>query len=340
MQVTDNLDSFLVIQTAFIGDVILATSLVENLRKAHPDAKIDFLLRKGNEGLLTGHPYIREVLVLDKKKNKFQNIWRLLRTIRSRHYGAVINVQRFAVSGFLSAFSGARYIAGFDKNPFSPFFDRKVKHHMGDGVHETQRNHNLIATLTASTVAKPVLYPSQDDFSFVAHYKNEPYLCIAPTSVWYTKQYPSDGWVRFIKDLSTKDVCIFLLGGPADTIEIEKIISSCPDNKAVNLAGKLSFLQSAALMKDALMNYVNDSAPMHIASAMNAPVTAVYCSTVPEFGFGPLSDVSFVVETPEKLTCRPCGNHGHRSCPEGHFACANTINTGQLLSPLFYQQNH
>jgi heptosyltransferase-2 len=79
------------------------------------------------------------------------------------------------------------------------------------------------------------------------------------------------------------------------------------------------------------MNYVNDSAPLHLASAVNASVTAIFCSTVPDFGFGPLSDKSRVVETQEKLDCRPCGLHGFKACPEGHFKCATAIKTEQLL---------
>jgi heptosyltransferase-2 len=107
----------------------------------------------------------------------------------------------------------------------------------------------------------------------------------------------------------------------------------------INLCGQLSFLQSAALMKDALMNYVNDSAPMHFASAVNAPVTAIYCSTLPAFGFGPLSDNSRVVEIRENLYCRPCGLHGKKACPEGHFRCAYDINLAQLQSALNVYQD-
>ena len=87
-------------------------------------------------------------------------------------------------------------------------------------------------------------------------------------------------------------------------------------------------------MRDAVMNYVNDSAPMHFASAVNAPVTAVYCSTIPEFGFGPLSDESYVVEIAEPLDCRPCGLHGYKACPLGHFNCARNIHDRQLLETL------
>ena len=87
-------------------------------------------------------------------------------------------------------------------------------------------------------------------------------------------------------------------------------------------------------MQNAFMNYTNDSAPLHIASAMNAPVTAVFCSTVTWFGYTPLSDKSFVVERAEPLYCRPCGLHGRKQCPEGHFKCALDISKNQLLATL------
>jgi heptosyltransferase-2 len=100
------------------------------------------------------------------------------------------------------------------------------------------------------------------------------------------------------------------------------------------LAGKLNFLSSAALMEKAKMNYTNDSAPLHFASATDAPVTAIFCSTVPAFGFYPLSSKSFIAETDEKLPCRPCSLHGLKACPLGHFKCAYTIPTSKLLATL------
>jgi heptosyltransferase-2 len=87
-------------------------------------------------------------------------------------------------------------------------------------------------------------------------------------------------------------------------------------------------------MKDARRNFTNDSAPMHLASAVNAKTTAIFCSTVPDFGFGPLSDDAVVVETSKKLDCRPCGLHGLRACPEKHFDCAHSINYTQLQDRL------
>ncbi len=330
------MQKILVIQTAFIGDAVLATGILEKLHNSFPEAQIDFMVRKGNESLFTGHPFLNKVLVWDKKKSKYTHLFQLLNRIQLNKYDTVINVQRFAATGFLTAFSGAKEKIGFDKNPFSFFFTKKIKHVVSDGthvLHEIERNQELIKSFTDAVAAKPKLYPTKKDFDTVERFKNKKYICIAPASVWFTKQFPANKWISFIHDTSD-GVFVYLLGAPSDFALCEEIDSQCSHLNVVNLAGKLNFLESVALMKDAMMNYVNDSAPMHFASAVNAPVTAVYCSTVPAFGFGPLSDKSFIVETKQKLTCRPCGLHGRSECPLQHFNCAQQITNQQLLMPM------
>lgn len=329
------MQKILFIQTAFIGDAVLATALVEKWHSFYPNSTIDFLVRKGNEGLLANNPKLNEVLVWDKKKNKYVHLYQLIKKIRASNYSMVVNVQRFAATGLLTIFSGAKETVGFDKNPFSFLFTHKIKHIISSSenpLHETQRNQQLIAKFTNTIPAQPKLYPSQSDYEEIKKYQTQKYICIAPASVWFTKQYPTHKWIELINALPTT-YKIYLLGAPSDLQLCQQIAQST--NKLVEiLAGKLSFLQSAALQQNAQMNYVNDSAPMHFASAVNAPVTAVYCSTLPSFGFGPLSSQGFVVETKEKLSCKPCGLHGQASCPKGHFNCANTIQVSQLLDVL------
>jgi len=328
---------FLIIQTAFIGDVVLATGLIEKIYQYYPDAKIDFLLRKGNEALLEGHPYLREVLIWNKKAGKMANLFKLLKKIRSTKYDKIINVQRFAATGILTAFSKATEKIGFDKNPLSMFFNRKVGHVIGSEEkinHEIDRNIKLISAFTDDVPEKPKLYPTLSNENSVAKFKVRPYITVSPSSVWFTKQYPTEKWISFINQVPPQ-YNIFLLGAPADKIRGEKIVSKSTHNSVTNLCGDLNFLESAALMKDALMNYVNDSAPMHFASAVNAPVTAIYCSTLPSFGFGPLSDNRHIVEVPYPLACRPCGLHGRPACPLGHFKCAHDIKDEQLLNHVF-----
>jgi heptosyltransferase II len=324
---------FLLIQTASIGDVILATPIIEKLHRFFPGSKIDFLLKAGNESLFDGHPFLNRVIVWNKKENKYRQFLSILKVIRAESYDRVINVQRFASTGLLTCLSNSDYTVGFDKNPLSFFFTTRIKHLITNKTikpHEIERNLALVAGFTDSSIIKPCLYPTSTDSQSVKHLKNSPYLCIAPASLWFTKQFPADSWADMLAGLS-REYQVYLLGSDSDYELCDYIINKSGNTSAINLAGKLSLLRTAALMHDAKMNYVNDSAPMHLASAVNAPVTAIFCSTVPSFGFGPLSDNSKIVETTTVLSCKPCGLHGLRACPLKHFKCATTIKTEQLL---------
>ena len=329
--------NILIIQTASLGDVILSTPLIEKLHHFFPKAKIDFLLKYGYEGVLRRHPYLHHVIVWDKTEKKHEHLFELVRMVREAKYDAVINVQRFAASGLITALSGAKNRIGFSKNPFSLFFTRRIKHQIGqqkNNPHEVERNLKLIDELTDTSTDFPMkLYPGKHDFAKVSQYKTKRYITVAPGSLWFTKQFPEEKWIEFVSVLD-KDLAVYFLGSPKEIELCKRIIELSQHANSLNLAGKLSFLESTALLKDAQMNYVNDSAPMHLASAINAPTTAVFCSTVPEFGFGPLAEKSFVVQTNENLDCRPCGLHGLKKCPKQHFKCALTISKTQLLDTL------
>jgi heptosyltransferase-2 len=233
----------------------------------------------------------------------------------------------------LTAFSGAGEKIGFDKNPFSFLFTKKIQHDLSGKKHEVERNNELIESFTNAEFTKPRLYPTQENFEEIQRYKTNPYVCMMPASVWFTKQYPGEKWIDLVNTFPAA-YTIFFLGGKDDLGICEKIKEHSINGNIHILAGQLNFLSSAALMKDAVMNYTNDSAPLHFASATDAPVTAIFCSTVPAFGFYPLSTQSYIVETKELLNCRPCSLHGQKACPLGHFKCANTIDTTQLLQTL------
>lgn len=327
---------FLVIQTAFIGDVVLATALVEKLHKYYKDAQVDFLVRKGNESLLANNPNIIQVLIWNKKEQKIKNLFRLLSQVRKNKYDTVINLQRYFSSGMLAAFSGSKMVIGFNKNPLSFLYTKKVKHvfDLKHPKHEVERNNDLIKDLTDDSINRPVLYPSTADELAVSVYKLHPFVTMTPSSVWFTKKYPIEKWIDLINHFNPS-YKIYLLGGSDNIIECEQIVNAASNKNTEILAGKLSFLQSASLMRSAVMNYTNDSAPLHFASAVNAPVTAIFCSTVPAFGYTPLSDKSYIVETQLHLKCRPCGNHGYKACPLGHFKCAHSITTNQVLQTIY-----
>lgn len=311
---------FLIIQTAFLGDVILATPVARTLKANFPEAEIHFLLKKGNESLLENHEVLTKVWVFDKANDKFKNILELGRCLRKEKFDVVINLQRFASSGMIAVLSRGKKTYGFKKNPMARFYSKSFKHEIGNGEHEVDRNLSVLSELNLEKIIRqPALFPSENDLRIVGEFQDEPYFCLAPASVWATKQLPVRKWIELVELLSSKGK-VFLLGSGGDRDLCDEIIQAV-DGKAQNLSGKLSLLQSAALMKSAIRSFVNDSGPLHLASSVNAPVTAYFCSTVPSFGFGPLSDDAEIKETSEELSCRPCGLHGFKVCPEGHFKC-------------------
>jgi len=318
----------LIIQTAFIGDVILSTCLIAFFKNVFPNVSIDFVLRKSNASILEDSPDIRKLIMWDKDSGKIRNLRKVIKEIRATKYDVVVNAHRFASSGLMALFSKADQKIGYDKNPLSVFYDVKITHDIGRGTHEVDRLMSLVKHIDDKRFL-PQLHLPDSAVKATASYKSEPYIVLAPTSVWFTKQFPAERWVEFI-DVTAFEGKIYLVGAPADREQSELIRKSATRVNVINLCGELKLLESASLMRDAVMNYTNDSGPMHLCTALDAPVKAIYCSTVPDFGFGPLSSDSEIIETSEVLACRPCGLHGHKACPEGHFKCAKTIDLARF----------
>ena len=190
--------------------------MLEKLNHFFPDSHIDLLVRKGNESLFNGHPFVNRLLVWDKKQGKYRALIKILKKVRKEKYDYAINLQRFATTGWFTCFSKAKTKIGFRKNPFSFCFDVKVEHELKKGMHEVQRNLSLIQNITNSDIIKPKLYPPDETFEKTKQYKDNPYICIAPTSVWFTKQAPQKLWIDLINALEGKYTFYLLIHVPRE----------------------------------------------------------------------------------------------------------------------------
>ena len=326
----------LIIQTAFIGDAILATSILESWHHAHPGDELHFLVRSGNESLLDFHPFLAGLHTWKKSSNAGLRYWNLAALgidLRRMNFDVVVTPHRHMSSGILMLMSGAKQRVGFSSHPLSTFFTHSHDHGLGNGEHEIERNHRLIADhVTLSKPKKPRLYPAQkiDDQGL-----SEKFGIAAPSSQWATKQWPSNRWGEWL-DLefeAAPEQTIVLIGAPSDRSELEQIASQSK-HELLEIRTDLSLLGAVGLMRKAEWVVTNDSGPMHMASAVDAPTVAIFCSTLPSFGFGPLASQSVVVEVEMKLDCRPCGLHGHQSCPLSHFNCGHGIAADQVAAAL------
>lgn len=332
--------ALLIIQTAFIGDTILASSFAREVSREYPEHEIHFLCRYGNQSVLDGLPFIHKLWVWDKRGSKYQSLWRMIKELRQYRFEVVFNLHRHFNSGLVSLCMRAAQTVGFKQNPLSVFYSKKVNHRIphtvqGKSWHEVQRNLQLLQAVKSNypmpinpKLVRPQLPITEIHRQKVQEYKSKmPYVVVAPASVWFTKQWEEASYQGLVALLSQR-FQVYLIGGPDDHSLCERVKAT---STSVNLCGKLNLLESAALMEEAVRVFVNDSGPLHLASSVNAPSTSFFCATIKEFGYGPLSDDSQVLESPEKLTCRPCGLHGHVSCPQDHFKCAKNITVEMAL---------
>ncbi len=311
------MSKILIIQPAYLGDVILITSLIETLSK--PENEIHILVRSGSQKILKDNPHLKKVWVWNKKEKKYGNLLKLIQRFRQESFDTIINPHRYFNTGLLTAFSKAKQTIGFTENPLSFLYTYKIDRPLENpAIHEIHKNLELLKPLgDFKDASKPRLYWDKAIEEKIAQWQERPYIVIAPKTAWFTKDLPLEAWEKLIEEL--RSFQIFLVGGPDDHEYFEKL--KAHRENVFNFAGTLDFRETAAFMRNAVRVFAGDSSNLHIASSVNAKVTAFFLSTDTRFGYGPLSDDQLVISN-RSLECWPCTSHGKRSCPLGHFKCS------------------
>lgn len=313
--------NILIIHTAFIGDIVLATALIAKLKRTYPISKIYFLTTPQGKAILENNINIEEVIVYDKKnKNKgIKAFIQLVKYIKQKKIDLCITPHRYIRSTLLSLFSGAKQKIGYDIASFSFIYNKKIKY--DKTKHEVEKLLSFVDD--ENTRYELEMYPSQKNKEKIDAYNlgNKKIILIAPGSKWFTKKWPEEYFKNLIKKLSKhNDLKIIISGGE----EEKEINLDLPEN-ILDLRGKISLLDLAEICRRADIVVTNDSAPVHIASCFEKPrILAIFGPTVKEFGFFPWSKNSKVFEV-ENLYCRPCSIHGGKICPEKHFRCMREI---------------
>jgi heptosyltransferase-2 len=157
-------------------------------------------------------------------------------------------------------------------------------------------------------------------------------VALAPGSIWGSKRWP---YYRELAVRLAERAAIVVVGGPEDVDLASEITQAVgrSGGRAASGCGRLTLRQSAEVIRRAVVLVTNDSAPLHLATAMGTPVVAVFGPTIPEFGFGPIreGDVSLGLA---ELACRPCSDHGPPACPLGHHRCMRELSVDRVLAAI------
>jgi heptosyltransferase-2 len=318
--------SSLVIQTSFLGDTVLTTPLLVQLARR---GDVDVVVTPASAALLANHPALRRVIVYDKRGTDrgLAGFLSLARRLRDTQYDVAFLAQGSLRSGALAAMARVPSRVGFDTSAGRWFYTKRVAYredlHHAARLLRLARPNGRPATLEE---LRPSLYPGEAERSIVdavlreaGARSGEPLVALAPGSVWGTKRWP---YYPELAALLASKARVVVIGGAEDRELAKAILVASP--RAVDATGKLSLLASAELIGRAAAIVTNDSAPLHLASAMGTPTVAIFGPTVPAFGFGPLAPGS-VVAGHDALPCRPCDRHGPQRCPLGHHKCMREL---------------
>ncbi len=327
----------LVIQTSYLGDVILTTPLIAELAKRGP---VDVLVTPTGAAALANNPDIRTVIPYDKRGTygSALGLWETIREIRARRpYIAAYLAQGSFRSGLIAMMTGATERIGFASSTGRALYTTQLPYR--PERHHAERLWSLSMSVCADPPSRdqirPRLYPSDEDRRRIdlllrqTGSTEEPFVALAPGSAWGTKRWP---YFPALAKRLAEDYRIAIIGSKADSALAAEIANEVPPDRVIDGVG-LPLLASAELIGRARTIVTNDSAPQHLASAMGTPTLTIFGPTVPEFGFGPLAE-RHVVAGHESLSCRPCDRHGPQRCPLGHWRCMRELTPDYVSSLL------
>ncbi len=333
--------SSLVIQTSFLGDVVLTTSLLSELASRGP---VDVVVTPAAARLLENHPAVRDVIVFDKRggDSGIFGLWKFARALKTRADGtprgatAAYLAQGSMRSAALATLAGLSERIGFDTSAGKFLYTKRIRYR-GDR-HHAERLWRLAAgdgaPDPAPEVVRPRLHPGEREKLAVDALLKDvprdgaPMFALAPGSIWGTKRWPH------FPALASRLAPLYrlvVIGGRDDETLAGDIARAAGAERVINATGTLSLLASAELLSRCAGLVTNDSAPQHLASAMGTPTVTIFGPTVPSFGFGPLAPKHATLGH-ETLACRPCDSHGPMTCPLGHFKCMRELGVERVTA--------
>lgn len=330
-------NKILVIQTAFLGDIVLTTPFLRELRAQNPEAEIHLLTTPLGKALLDENTWQIRVRAWDKKKDRGPAaMWSMIRGIRAEQFDTIFCLHRSFRSALIAAFAGAERVVGFHEAAGLFAYTETVSRNRH--LYEAEKNLAMLPGEFSLEQKLPELpltasvRQAADEVLRESNLQGKKFVAMAPSSVWATKRWPAERFAEVARNIQ-QDFglsVVLLAGSSADDRQVCARVEALAPG-AVNLAGKTSFNALRGILADASLLIANDSAPLHISVAVNSPVIGIFGPTVKELGFFPLArpGMAFVVETP--LACRPCGLHGHNECPLQHHRCMLNIPASRVM---------
>jgi heptosyltransferase II len=326
MFVTEPINA-LVVETAFPGDVVISLALAAELKRIAPSSQVTYLVRPDAADLTGCSPDVDHVIVFDKRgaDSGMKGVEKI---------ASQLNAHRFTHLFLLHSSKRSIELAKKLEIPVKIGFidDEVITRRIAEPAFGTARTTRAISLLSplgkVNAATLPRLQPPISRFNV-----QENTIALAPGSVWATKRWGDDKFVELAGLLLEEDVHLVVIGGPSER-EVGERIALLDPSRLTDLTGKTTLAEAAGVIAKCRLLIGNDSAPIHLATAVGTPSVVIYGPTVKEFGFAPPSEMSRVVEV-EYLWCRPCTAHGSDVCPIFTHKCMKTISATEVAKIAF-----
>jgi ADP-heptose:LPS heptosyltransferase len=319
---------FLVIRFSSIGDIVLTTPVVRNIKNQVENAEIHYLTKPQFQSLLENNPFIDKVHVLKSPFGK------MIQELKNEQFDYIIdlhhNLRTFRVKNQLKVVSFS-----FDKLNFKKWVLVNFKINKLPETHIVDRYLKTLSLFDVVNDEQGLDYfiPEKDVVKlsdFPEPFKNG-YIAVVIGAFHNTKRLTSE---KIISICKKTELPVILLGGPENRDEAEKIKNEIGD-QSFNACGIYNINQSASLVKQCNVILTPDTGLMHIAAALKKKIVSVWGNTVPEFGMYPYKahpdSVNFEIKD---LSCRPCSKIGYKKCPKKHFRCINDLDADAIANKL------
>jgi lipopolysaccharide heptosyltransferase II len=326
----------LIIKFSSLGDIILTTAGLRAIREKfkRDNYRISFLVGQEFKEVLLRCPHIDELLVCDFKSRDqgVGGFLKLVKSLRSRYFDIVIDLQNNRRSHILAAMTLALDRYGYENKKFSSLLNRRIKNNK-DAIGPVAHQFNLLNLLGIQLSGHYLeMFPRGQDEKFAEDFLAGQWISpnqklvglnIGASKRWKTKVWPLPQLARFCELASSKDIRIVLTGNSDDSGRANDLVKSLAKTKIIDACGKLSINQLAALIKKCGVYISADSAPLHVAAAMRTPFVALFGPTDPGRHLPPAKD--FVVIRKD-LGCGPCYKS---KCPKPK--CMEAISAEEVL---------
>jgi lipopolysaccharide heptosyltransferase II len=324
----------LILRLSSIGDILLTTAFIRQVRNKYPTARITYIVKKEFQSLLSYNPHINKIIAFDPA-TKMSGLKDLNRLIQKENYDLIFDLHNNLRTNRLLAGLKSRNIFKIKKSKIKraalvflkvnlyktikSIPERYLEVGKKFGIQDDGQGLELFLSTNNA----------EDNLEILEIYDLIPgqFICIGPGAAHFTKMWPVENYQKLIKKICEEtNYKIIILGSPQEKGLIKGIEHL---KNVVELSGQLSLLESASIIKASAGLISNDSGLMHMAVALKKPVVSIFGSTVKELGFFPYRADATIIE--HDLWCRPCSHVGRNKCPLGHFKCMRLTSTERVF---------